>query len=422
MVAFIDMNSFFARCEQQANYYLRGRPVGICVYTGQHGCVIAASVEAKKLGVKTGMRLSDAVKVCPDLVPLETHPARYREFHVKIMDVVRRYCHDVIPKSIDEAILDLRSQAVEYKTVDSIINLGRRIKADIKNEVGDWLTCSIGIAPNAFLAKLASNLKKPDGLEVIVPENIDTVLAKMDLTHLPGIAKNMAIRLVRAGIDTPLKLRYANPADLKRACQSIIGVYWHYRLNFSEVDMITHPYKNMQAMRQLSAAQRSNLQTIDEVFINLCMTLEKRMMKQSVYAREVALFLSYRNGQRYKYHSRINPIQDGGLLYKLLKEQLIEVSNGRLEKFLHTDTTAIGVSVNNFVESSVIQIDLFEDNIRKDTLMRAVYDMKDKYGYDKLVRAIQLHEQQHTRDCIGFGSVKDMHLAFESTFNFNSVE
>ncbi|MFN5704885.1 MAG: DNA polymerase IV, partial [bacterium] len=84
------MNSFFASCEQQVNYYLRGRPVGVCVYTGKYGCVIAPSVEAKRAGVKTGMRLNDAIQVCPDLVPIETNPARYREFHVKIMNVLRK--------------------------------------------------------------------------------------------------------------------------------------------------------------------------------------------------------------------------------------------------------------------------------------------------------------------------------------------
>ena len=75
LVFFVDMNSFFAACEQQVNFYLRGRPVGVCVYTGKYGCVIAPSIEAKKKGVKTGMRLNEAMQLCPELVPLETNPA-----------------------------------------------------------------------------------------------------------------------------------------------------------------------------------------------------------------------------------------------------------------------------------------------------------------------------------------------------------
>src|SRR5436190_2661415 len=89
VVLFIDMNSFFASCEQQVNYWLRGRPVGICVYTGKFGCIISPSIEAKQKGVKTGMRLNDAMQLCPYLVPLETNPARYRDFHVKIMNVLK---------------------------------------------------------------------------------------------------------------------------------------------------------------------------------------------------------------------------------------------------------------------------------------------------------------------------------------------
>ena len=108
-VLFVDMNSFFASCEQQDNYYLRNRPVAVCVYTGKYGCVIAPSIEAKKFGIKTGMRLNEAILLCKDLIPIETHPDKYRGYHVKIMNVLKSYCNDVYPKSIDEAIVDLFS-------------------------------------------------------------------------------------------------------------------------------------------------------------------------------------------------------------------------------------------------------------------------------------------------------------------------
>ena len=82
LVMFIDMNSFFASCEQQVNYFLRHRPIGVCVYTGKYGCVIAPSIEAKKRGVKLGMRLNEVMKICPDFVPVEMHSQRYRNFHI----------------------------------------------------------------------------------------------------------------------------------------------------------------------------------------------------------------------------------------------------------------------------------------------------------------------------------------------------
>src|SRR5690349_15112995 len=102
-ILFVDMNSFFATVEQQYNYWLRKRPIGVCVYTGQHGCIISPSIEAKAAGVRTGMRLSDAVKFCPEIVPVETRPDRYREIHVKLIKLLKNFSEEVIPKSIDEA-------------------------------------------------------------------------------------------------------------------------------------------------------------------------------------------------------------------------------------------------------------------------------------------------------------------------------
>ncbi|MGQ0829984.1 MAG: DNA polymerase Y family protein, partial [Bacteroidota bacterium] len=172
-VLFIDMNSFFASCEQQINYWLRGRPVGVCVYTGKSGCIISPSIEAKRKGVKVGMRLNEAILICPELVPVETNAKRYRDFHVKIINVLKKYSNDVIPKSIDEAVISFHDYKLIHK---DIVVVAKKIKEDIRNEVGDWLKCSIGIAPNGFLAKLASDIQKPDGLTVITLENIDAVL------------------------------------------------------------------------------------------------------------------------------------------------------------------------------------------------------------------------------------------------------
>lgn len=189
-VLFVDMNSFFASCEQQDNYWLRGRPVAVCVYTGPRGCVIAPSIEAKLRGVKTGMRLDEAMLLCPDLVPVETSPDRYRNYHVKLIRVFKRFSDDVLPKSIDGAVIDLTNYQLAYKSMPDV---ARQVKAAIWAEVGDYLRCSIGIAPNAFLAKLASNLHKPDGLTTISPATIDGVLGKLTLTDLPGIGQKMAL-------------------------------------------------------------------------------------------------------------------------------------------------------------------------------------------------------------------------------------
>ncbi|MCL6523968.1 MAG: hypothetical protein K6T34_04820 [Thermoflavifilum sp.] len=413
-VMFVDMNSFFASCEQQVNYYLRGRPIGVCVYTGKNGCVIAPSIEAKQRGVKTGMRLPEAMRCCPDLVPLETRPDRYRAFHIQIMQVLRRYAEEVIPKSIDEAVIDLRAYRLVYPDP---MALARQIKADIRREVGDWLRCSIGIAPNAFLAKLGTELQKPDGLVMITPHNIDEVLSSLQLTDLPGIAEAMASRLIRGGIRTPLELRYASPQHLKQVCQSIVGLHWHYRLNFAEVDIMDHPYKTMQAMRQVSAAQRQSLRVLEDLLVALCMTLERRMVGQEVCCREVAITLTY--AYEHRWHQRIRlprPVQEGTLLLQAIRQRMQQfMEKHQTDPLLNDAITAMGVTVSDFIPAELVPLSLFEDSVSQRNLLRAVYDIKDRFGPDKLLKAVELTEHPPMKDAIGFGSVKDLHRHCQDT-------
>lgn len=406
-VMFVDMNSFFARCEQQVNYYLRGRPVGVCVYTGKNGCVISPSTEAKQKGVKTGMRLPEAMKLCPGLIPVETHPDRYREFHVKIMDLLRRYHPGVIPRSIDEAVLNLHHYKLVYKDPEA---LARRIKQDIRDEVGEWLTCSIGLAPNVLLAKLASDLQNPDGLVMITPQNIDHVLQGLRLEDLPGIASGMAGRLRKSGFFTPLDLRYARPRDLQVACQSIVGLYWHYRLNFAEVDMDVSDYKSMQAMRQLSPQQRKSVRTVRDILMTLCMTLEKRMVRKAFHCRSVYFWVEHDHHRSLKWKTEPErPVQDGMTLLKIINDliQKQEAADPGMS-VLDTSVTTLGVGVSHFMDSEMLEYTLFEETVmRKDRLRKTVYDLKEKFGRDKILKGAQMHENIVAKDVIGFGSIKD---------------
>ncbi len=408
-VMFVDMNSFFATCEQQVNFYLRNRPVAVCVYPGKYGCVIAPSIEAKKFGIKTGMRLNDAVKLCPELVPLETHPNRYREYHKQIMEVFRKYSEDVIPKSIDEAMINFANYKLVHK---DLMEVAGRIKADIRSEVGDYLKCSIGIAPNAFLAKLASGIQKPDGLTLISPDNIDEVLSRLSLTDLPGIAKAMAIRLKLAGIETPLQLRHTPPEKIKSACNSIVGTYWHYRLNFSEVDFATGDYKSMQAMRQISVSQRKNTKMLEDLLVSLCTTLEKRMVKQGVYAKDIMFSARYENGKEFKTHINgdKNPVQDAMKMMQYIKNRMEAFQKeNHCEPVINTNLVMMGVNVYNFIPDAALQFDMFENNVQQHRLRKTMYDIKKKFGNDSIIKAAELHDEEVYKDAIGFGSVKHLY-------------
>ncbi len=406
-VMFVDMNSFFPSCEQQVNYWLRGRPVGVCVYTGQHGSVIALSKEAKAKGIKAD-RLSEIIKHHPDFVPLETNPNRYREFHKRIMKVLRSFSAEVIPLSIDEAVIDFSTYHLVYNNLEQ---LAIDIKQKIKTDVGDFMTCSIGIAPNEFLAKLATDLQKPNGLVVISPQNMDTILSKIALTDLPGISKPMALRLVMGGISSPVELRHAPPEKVKRACKSIVGEFWHFRLNFMEVDMWQNPtYKSMQAMRQVSAEQRSSIQTLHDILYALCLQIEKRMMHQQVFCHSLNFFCSYDDNSSFsdKIYTTI-PLQGAEDLYRTF---LLRIHDREKHldgcRILNTGTTRIMISTTGFVHEGLQQYTLFENNFRKDKLRRTVYNVRDKFGFEKIQSAAELLDKPVMKDVIGFGSIKHL--------------
>lgn len=408
-ILFVDMNSFFASCEQQDNYWLRGRPIGVCVYTGRNGCIIAPSIEAKRRGVKTGMRLDEAMHLCPELVPVETHPGRYREYHGKIMDVLKRFSDDVSPKSIDEAVVDLTNYQLVYK---DMTQLALKIKYAIHQEVGDWLKCSIGIAPNVFLAKLASEVQKPDGLTMITPETIDDVLKSMRLLDLPGIGHRMAARLEDAGIRTPLDLRHAKPEWVKAVCKSVVGWRWHLRLNFAgEVDLDDkEEYKSMSAMRTISPEQRSSPERLDELLLSLCLTLERRMVRNSVFCQHMSFSCRYHTDKTYNYEvSFPAPMQDGPELYRIIQERLHKFQAAHhCEPVLNEYLKSMCVVVYQFIASDAVPLHLFEDNSRKNKLRQTLYDLKTKFGADKLVRASELRDDPAYRDVIGFGNIKDL--------------
>lgn len=408
-VLFVDMNSFFASCEQQVNYWLRGRPVGVCVYTGQHGCVIAPSIEAKLRGVKTGMRLDEAIVLCPDLVPIETHPNRYREFHVRIIDVLRQFSDDVVPKSIDEAVVDLTNYQLVYKDVRQT---ALAIKQAIREKVGDWLRCSIGIAPNVFLAKLASDIQKPDGMTLITPETIDDVLRSLTLTDLPGIGQRMAARLQAGGVHTPIDLRYAKPEHLRAVCRSIVGWHWHLRLNFGgEVDFDTaQENKSMSAMRTISADQRCSPERLDELLQSLCLTLERRMVHKELFCQDLSFSCRYHSGKTYNYEVHFpEPKQDGPELYRIIRERLDTFqATHRCEPVLNEHLRSMCVAVFRFIPAEVVPLSLFENDTRKATLRKTLYELKTKFGADKLMRATELRDNPVYRDVIGFGNIKDL--------------
>ena len=410
IIMYVDMNSFFASCEQQDNEELRGKPIGVCPFASPHAVVIAPSIEAKKYGVKTGMRLHECRALCPEIIGVSARPYRYRWFHIEIMKVLRKYCDDVMAKSIDEAVLNLTSYRWVYKDLSA---LARQIKEDIKNSCGEYIKCSIGIAANSFLAKLGTELQKPDGLVQITPENIDDYLRTLQLTDLPGIAKNNARRLQMIGIRTPLELRHTSPSLLKKAFGGIVGYYWHYRLNFMEVDLYRNNYRAMSAMRTVSREQRESREALEGLLISLCTRLEQRLVKQEVFCKTVSFFIKYIDHTGWDTHVRFTyPLQDAMEMRHYILNKIHEFEQTMsIPTIFHSKTQSIGVAIHNFIKAEHVSYTLFDNKIRQDKLRKVMYNIKDRFGRDIVRKASETIAPKVMKDAIGFGSVKDMYTS-----------
>ena len=230
----IDLNSCFATVEQQANPLLRGKPIAIAAYVSPSGCILAPSIEAKECGIKTGMRVKDGKLLCPNLIVLPTDPEKYRNVHVSLRKILRDYTNEFTPKSIDEFVLNFDGYPILAR--NNMHQIAKEIKQRIKNEIGEWLTVSVGIAPNRFLAKQASSLRKPDGLDEINKSNYLETYSKMAITDLSGIKTRNAARLAYADIYNVIDFYKADIRTLKRAFSSINGYYWYLRLRGWEID------------------------------------------------------------------------------------------------------------------------------------------------------------------------------------------
>jgi DNA polymerase-4 len=407
IVMYIDMNSYFASCEQQRHPHLRGKPVGVVTYDSPNAAVIAASAEAKKFGIKTGMRLTDCRLLCPHIISVPTHPTWYRQIHVDVIAILRSYCDDVVVKSIDEAAANFTSYRLVYKDIPEV---ARQIKADIRRKY-DYLTCSIGIAPNSFLAKLGTELQKPDGLVVITPENIDSYLATLQLTDLPGIASRSERRLQLIGIRSPLQMRHSSPALLRKAFGGVVGEYWYRRLNFGEVDLYsTDSTKMMSATRSLSRPQRESPQAMESMLIALATRLEQRMVKATVFCKYVSFYIRYHDHTGWDTAIKLaDPVQDAMELCSYIRQHVTAFEQSRGIPTLFTQQVrSMGVTVGSFVDGKVLQYSLFDNRLKKDLLRKTMYNIKDKYGKNTVRKGSELFIPDIMKDAIGFGSVKDM--------------
>ena len=223
----VDFNSFFSSCEQHLRPELRDRPVAVVPVKTDSTCCIAASYEAKKFGIKTGTRVGDAKQMCRDLVIVEARPSLYVDLHQRLVEVIESCIHIEDIMSIDEVCCELTGKLREREKARE---LALKIKREIAQRVGPELRCSIGIAPNPYLAKTASDMQKPDGLVVIEEHELPQCLHRLELRDFCGVGRNMEQRLIEHGIRTAEQFCAASKEDLRRAWGGVEGERMHQAL------------------------------------------------------------------------------------------------------------------------------------------------------------------------------------------------
>jgi DNA polymerase-4 len=397
----IDLNSCYATIEQQANPLLRGKPVGVAAYDSPGGFIVAASYEAKRRGISL-MRVRDAREICRDIIILTPDPEKYFDAHRRFKAVLERYTNEVVPKSIDEFVLDFRGSNAVQKGMD-LRDVGYAIKRDIKEHLGDYVTVNIGIAPNRFLAKVAASLDKPDGLDVIEARDIMNVYGHLGLIDLPGINYRFKARLNLAGIYTPLDFLAADFTKLKREVfRSIIGYYWYLRLRGYEIDAV--PQKTRSFGNDYSVGDKtSDPEKIARLLMKLCEKTGRRIRKHGYQAWGISLGMGFENGYWWGKGKRLSaPLYSTQEIYLAVMRlfRLVEIP-ARL--------THVNIAVFDVKPVAPLQLGLF-DGTRLDTrsLARAADIVNDRYGEYTMTPASMANMQDTIIKRVPFGSVRDI--------------
>jgi len=282
------MDAFYASVEQRDNPDLRGRPVAVGGRPDQRGVVAAASYEARTFGVRSAIPMSRAVRLCPSLVIVRPDFTKYREVSRQVFDIFRSITPLVEPLSLDEAYLDVTENAWG-ETLGTTV--ARRLKAEIRRATG--LTASAGVAPNKFLAKIASGWKKPDGLTVIAPERVEAFLQGLPVDALWGVGPVTAKKLREHGIEKLVDVRTADPAALQAAVGSLADWLQQLAHGIDERPVVAEHEPKSSGSEETYAQDLTDMGRIREEIGAMARDAAAWLARKELYARTVTIKVRY---------------------------------------------------------------------------------------------------------------------------------
>jgi DNA polymerase IV len=406
------MNSYFASCEQQEHPELRGRPVAVVPVVAETTACIAASIEAKRFGIKTGTPVWQARQMCPSIVFVSGRTRAYVRLHHAILAAI----DTVIPVekvySIDECACRLVPKEQDPMVA---IDIAKRIKAAIFARAGEWMRCSIGIAPNRLLAKVGADMQKPDGLTVLLPEELESKLLTLIPRDLPGVGARMEARLRQHGIHTMADLLARSELQLREAWGSVLGQEWWYILRGHELPerrtvrrTLGHSHVLAPQLRTHEGARGVLIRLITKAAARLrhegfaagLMHLRVRFMDPD-RGRGQGVQSRYGGGATWEAEQRLGASTDTG--------EMIQVLARHWHDLPQATPFQVAVTFVDLAKRDDTQ-PLFAPQRKRDRLSSALDKLDKKYGPMTVYAASMQHAKASAPSRIAFGSVPDLSL------------
>jgi DNA polymerase-4 len=415
---FLDLNSYFASVEQELRPELRNRPVAVVPVMADTTCCIAASYEAKAFKVKTGTQVGEAKRMCPGIELVEARHELYVEYHKKIVAAVETCVPVASVMSIDEMACSLMGRE---QPLVAALDLARRVKETIKRDVGSTLRCSVGLAPNRYLAKIASDMEKPDGLVALTPDILKPALQGLVLRDLPGIGARMEKHLNARGIRTMEQLLALNHEQLSEVWGGVGGeklYHWLRGEDFNDPKLehqksISQSHMLAPEFRTRDGAYAIGHKLLHKAAMRLraahLWTTNVSLSVKFAVPKEIAKKQHYSGIPQSGWSRGITVIecQDNQTLVEALCKLWSEMpQDAALQKPFF-----VGVWLGNLVPDHLHTLSLFsnlECEARRTRLSTTMDQLNHKYGLDTLFPASMLVAKAAAPTRIAFTSIPDL--------------
>ena len=415
---FLDLNSYFASVEQELVPRLRGRPVAVVPVLADTTCCIAASYEAKAFGVKTGTQVGEAKRLCPGIELVEGRHELYVDYHNRIVEAVESVVPVASVMSIDEMACRLMGRE---QPLLAALDLAQRVKSKIRDTVGSTLRCSVGLAQNRYLSKVASDMEKPDGLVALTPDILEAALLTLTPRDLPGVGPRMEKRLHAAGIRTMKQLWALDREQMSDLWGGMGGEkLWHWLRGEDFHDEELEHAKSIGHSHVLAP----ELRTRDGAYAVVCKLLHKAAMRlrtANLWASNLRLSAKFavpKDLSSRQHNSGIPQLgwsastplvecQDNQTLTEGLRKLWAGMPTGRD----YTKPFYVGVALSDLVPDHLHTLDLFaglDREVRRTNLSKTMDSINKKHGTTMLFYASMLPAGTAAPTRIAFTSIPDL--------------